>query len=115
MLGPALRKVLTMPRPILLWFAWLTNRINPCDPIVSPVFGDLSGLPPVLVHASEAEMLRDDARRWVNKARAAGSPATLETWRGLVHVWHAFAPDLPEAKEAYERIGGFFDRCAPEE
>lgn len=114
MLGPALGKLLRVPRPALLWFGWLTNRIRPCDPLISPVFGDLSGLPPVLVHASESEMLRDDARRWVNKARAAGSPATLETWEGLVHVWHAFAPDVPEAKEAYERIGVFVDRCRVE-
>ncbi len=115
MLGPLFGKLARYPRALLLYSSWTTNRIIPRDPRVSPVYGNLAGLPPVLVHASEAEMLRDDARRWVNKARAAGSPATLETWPGVVHVWHAFAPELPEAKEAFEHIGAFLERCAPAE
>ncbi len=112
MLAPMLRDFLRIPRPFRLLITWATSKMRPCDPVVSPVFGDLSRLPPVLVHASDAELLRDDARRWVNKARAAGSPATLETWPHVVHVWHAFAPELTEANEARERIRAFFDRCA---
>ena len=107
LLGPAFSAMLRIPRALLLWGAWLSNRINPRDPVISPVYGDLSGLPPVLVQASEAEMLIDDARRWVNKARAAGSPATLETWPHMVHVWQAFGPALPESEEAYTRIARF--------
>jgi acetyl esterase/lipase len=76
---------------------------------VSPVFGDLSRLPPTLVHASESEMLFDDARRYVNKAVAAGSPARLQSWAHVVHVWHMFYPQLTEARDAWEEIGTFID------
>lgn len=107
MLGPqfgALRKV---PKTVLLWITWITTRINPSDPLVSPVFGDLSNLPPVLLHASEAEMMVDDCRRYVNKAVAAGSPAKLQTWAHVAHAWHIFEPELAEAREALEEIRKF--------
>ncbi|OQC05322.1 MAG: Carboxylesterase LipF [Alphaproteobacteria bacterium ADurb.Bin100] len=52
-------------------------------------------------------MLFDDARRYVNKAVAAGSPATLQTWPHMVHVWQLFHPDLPEGQEALREIGAF--------
>lgn len=107
MLGPLFGAMAKVPRALLLWGAWLQTRINPCDPIVSPVMGELGGLPPVLVQASEAEMLRDDARRYVNKAVAAGSPVQLQTWRHMVHVWQIFHPELPQGREAFEEIRSF--------
>ncbi len=107
MLGPMFGLVAKLPRTLLLWIAWLQLRINPRDPRVSPVYADLAGLPPVLVQASEAEMLRDDARRYANRAAAAGSPVTLQTWNHVVHVWQVFHPDLPEGREAFEEIGRF--------
>jgi epsilon-lactone hydrolase len=61
----------------------------------------------LLVHASEAEMLRDDSRRYVNKAIAAGSPATLQTWSHMIHVWQIFYPELPEGRAALEEIATF--------
>ena len=78
--------------PCLWWISWLQNRISPSSPLVSPVFGDLSGLPPTLVQASEAEILYGDARRYVNSAVAAGSPASLQSWAHVVHVWQMFLP-----------------------
>ena len=111
MLGPSLGWVLKIPRSLRLLMTWGMNRIMPPNPLVSPIFGDLSKLPPLLIQASEAEMLLDDAQRYVNKARAAGSPAQLQTWPGLVHVWHLFAPLVPEAEEAFAKIGEFVRRC----
>jgi acetyl esterase/lipase len=108
-----------VPRPLLLLMNWTQNRIRPNQPVVSPVYGDLSNLPPVLVQASEAEMLVDDARRYVNKAQAAGSPVRLQTWSHVVHVWHIFDPALTEAREAFAEIGKFLaaagarERSAP--
>jgi acetyl esterase/lipase len=52
-------------------------------------------------------MLLDDSRRYVNKARAAGSPVQLQSWPGLLHVWQIFYPDVPEARDAMQRIGEF--------
>lgn len=111
MLGPSLEWFLKTPRSIRLLLIWAFNRIAPPHPLISPIFGDLSGLPPLLIQASEAEMLLGDAQRYVNKARAAGVHAELETWPELLHVWHLFAPILPEAQDALERIGGFVERC----
>ena len=107
MLGPLFKSLTKIPRTGLLWGGWMANRVRPCDPVVSPVFGDLSKLPPLLVHASEAEMLLDDSRRYVNKALAAGSPVTLQTWQHMVHVWQIYHPELPEGRQAMEEIGKF--------
>ena len=113
MLGPLYGPLAKLPQWVLLWLAWIVNRANPRSPTFSPVFGDLSNLPPVLVHASEAEMLLDDGRRYVNRARAAGSPATLQTWSHMVHAWHIFNPELPEAVEALQEVGKFLAAAAP--
>jgi acetyl esterase/lipase len=113
MLGPLLGPLTRVPRSVLLWASWIQNRINPRNPVISPVFGDLSGLPPVLIHAGETEMLIDDCRRYVNRARAAGSPVTLQTWRHVVHVWHIFNPELTEARDALEHIGRFLRASLP--
>ena len=113
MLGPLFGKLARVPQTLLLWFGWLQTRINPSDPVISPLRGDLSRLPPVLVQASEVEMLFDDSRRYVNRAQAAGSPVRLQCWRHMVHVWQIFNPELPEAREALAEIGKFLDAAAP--
>ncbi len=107
MLGPLFGRLARVPAALLLWGGWLQTRLRPSDPVVSPVYGNLVGLPPLLVQASEAEMLRDDARRYVNKAVAAGSPVQLQTWNHMVHVWQIFHPDLPEGREAMDEIEAF--------
>jgi monoterpene epsilon-lactone hydrolase len=116
MLGPLFGLLARIPRALMLWGTWIQTRINPSDPSISPVYGDLSNLPPVLVQASEAEMLRDDARRWVNRAVAAGSPARLQTWPHMVHVWQIFFPELTEGRAAFDQIREFLaaaSRSAP--
>ncbi|MFZ4479145.1 MAG: alpha/beta hydrolase [Rhodoferax sp.] len=107
MLGPLFKSLAKIPRTLLVWASWLQTRKRPSNPAVSPVFGDLSGLPPLLVQASEAEMLYDDSRRYVNKAVSAGSPVTLQTWSHMVHVWQIFYPDLPEGRQALDEIAKF--------
>ncbi len=107
MLGPLFGALLRIPKAILAWIFLVENRFRPSNPIVSPVFGDLSELPPTLLQVSEAEMLLDDARRYVNKARASGSPVRLQSWAGLLHVWQLFYPEVPEARDAWKRIGEF--------
>jgi len=109
MLGPVFGALLKIPKVILAWIFVIENRIRPSDPNVSPLHGDLSNLPPTLVQVSESEMLLDDARRYVNKARAAGSPARLQTWDGLLHVWQIFHPEVPEARDAFDRIEEFLE------
>ena len=113
MLGPLFKHMSRVPRSVLLWFAWFQHRIRPNDPVVSPAFGDLAGLPPLLIHASDIEMLLDDSVRYANKASAAGSPVTLQTWNHMVHVWHIFNPELTEARQAFDEIGRFLNLHAP--
>jgi epsilon-lactone hydrolase len=76
-------------------------------PLVSPLHADLSGLPPLLIQVGTAEVLLDDAVGLAERARAAGVDVRLEAWDDLVHVFQAFAPMVPEAVEAIDRIGAF--------
>jgi len=107
MLGPLFGKLAPVPRSALLWLGLYRNRLRPSHPLISPLLGDLSGLPPLLIQASEIEMLHDDSVRYANKAAAAGSPVTLQTWNHVVHVWHIFNPELTEARQAFEEIRAF--------
>lgn len=78
------------------------------NPLISPLFADLKGLPPLLIQASTCEMLFSDSKRFVDRAKAAGVNATLQTWDNMVHVFQAFGlHDLSEAKEAIDKIAKF--------
>lgn len=70
----------------------------------SPLFADLRGLPPLLIQASSAELLLDDAVRLHDKARQCGVPCTLRVYPGLPHVWHVLTPLIPEAKVSFQEI-----------
>jgi acetyl esterase/lipase len=109
MLGPLFSAMLRIPVFIRRWIFVLQNRLHPANPVVSPVFGDLSNLPPTLIQVSEAEMLRDDAYRFVRKARASGTRAEAQSWPHVLHVWHIFYPEVTEAVEAWEQIAKFVD------
>ncbi|WP_193601643.1 alpha/beta hydrolase [Marinobacter salexigens] len=110
MLGPTVEKLARIPLPLLWWGTVLGMRVLPTNPMVSPLRGELHNLPPTLIHASESELLLENAQRYVAKAQAAGSPVELKTWPDMVHVWHLFTPLLPEAEEAFEHIGEFLVR-----
>lgn len=107
MLGPLFGALVKIPKPLLAWLYLIENRMSPSNPVVSPIYGDLAGLPPMLVQVSESEMLYDDARRYVKKARAAGSPVQLQSWPELLHVWQMFYPEVPEAVAAWKQIDEF--------
>jgi acetyl esterase/lipase len=77
------------------------------DPRISPLYGDLHGLPPLLVFASTSELLYSDAARLVEKAKEAGVPVRFEPREGLVHVWPLFHPLMPEAREAIDIAADF--------
>ncbi|WOJ95663.1 alpha/beta hydrolase [Congregibacter brevis] len=113
MLGPAFGALAKVPNIFVLWYTWATSRMLPTDPRISPLRGSLADLPPVLVQASDTEMLLDDARRYVAKAQAAESPVVLQTWPDMVHVWQMFTPELEEAEEAFANIAEFLDSVVP--
>lgn len=80
---------------------------DPRSPLASPLYGDLSGLPPILVQVGTDELLLDDARRFASRARQAGVSVELEVWKEMVHVWQAAAALVPESARAVARIGRF--------
>ncbi|MFT3839028.1 MAG: alpha/beta hydrolase [Myxococcaceae bacterium] len=80
------------------------------DPMVSPMFGDLSNYPPVLLQVGERELLRDDSRRFAEALNAAGRACTLEVVPKVWHVWHLAAGMLPEADAALERMSAFIQK-----
>jgi acetyl esterase/lipase len=83
---------------------------DPRQPAASPVFGDLSGLPPMLVTVDESEVLLDDSTRIVEGVNAAGGQGTLIRRSGLFHVWPVAVPILAEARETVREIVVFLDQ-----
>lgn len=81
---------------------------NSNDPYASPLQADLSGLPPMLIHVGDDEMLLSDSERLAEKASAAGVSVTLEIWPEMIHVWHTFVGLFPEAQDGINRIAEFF-------
>ena len=85
---------------------------DPKSPLAAPLHGDLAGLPPLLIHVGSRETLLDDSTRLAEKAGLAGVDVTLEPWDEMIHVWHAFAPLLPESQQAIDRIGEYVRKIA---
>jgi acetyl esterase/lipase len=77
------------------------------QPLASPLYADLHGLPPLLMQVGDAEVLLDDTMRVAEKAKAAGVEVTLEVYPEMIHIFQLFAPVLPEGQRAIERIGAF--------
>jgi salicylate hydroxylase len=82
---------------------------EPTDPLVSPLFGDLSGLPPLFVTATEREVLRDDATRLAARAEKAGVDVTLRLVEDSVHVYTIF-PFLPETRSTMDEVAAWAQR-----
>ena len=80
---------------------------DPRQPLISPLYAELRGLPPLLIHAGDHEVLLDDSLRFGEAAKRAGVDVQVVVWPGMFHVFHAFAPLLPEAKQAIDQIGEF--------
>jgi acetyl esterase/lipase len=80
---------------------------HPRTPLISPLYANLSGLPPLLIHVGSDEVLLSDSLHLAEHARRAGVETTLEIWEGMQHVWHFAARFMPEARKAIERIGVF--------
>jgi monoterpene epsilon-lactone hydrolase len=80
------------------------------DPRASPLYGDFSGLPPMLLFASRHEILRDDTLRLADRASAAGVEVELIVRDRLPHVWPVFVSLLPEARDAFAAVATFARR-----
>jgi|SRR5271166_2970636 len=83
------------------------GQTDPKNPLAAPLYADLKGLPPMLIHVGDAETLLSDATRIAEKSKQAGVKVDLKIYPEMIHVWHSFADILPEAQRAIEEIGGF--------
>ena len=85
---------------------------DPADPLVSPIFADLTGLPPLLVQAGSHEVLLDDATQLATRAAANDVAVTLDITPGVGHVFQTFSAVLDEGDEALTRAGTFLQAHA---
>lgn len=80
---------------------------DPKSPLAAPLHANFAGLPPLLIQVGDAETLLDDSNRVAEKAKKAGVKVDLEVWPEMPHVWHLFAPFLPEGQQAIDKVGKY--------
>lgn len=86
---------------------WYADGADVTLPLISPLFADLSGLPPLFVQVGSAEILLDDSTRLAQAALDQGLDLELDVWEDMFHVWHYYADWIPEGREAIEKIAQF--------
>lgn len=89
------------------WVRSYLNGADPSDPAASPLYADLTGLPPIRVHVGDNEVLLDDSVRFIDRALAAGVDARLDVWEGMVHGFPGFVGQLGAPTQVLEQIGSF--------
>jgi len=80
---------------------------DPRTPLASPLYADLRGLPPLLIHVGTDEVLLDDSTQLAERARAAGVPVELKLWPDVPHVWQLFHNFIPEGRESLGAASAF--------
>jgi epsilon-lactone hydrolase len=97
-----------LPAGRVNWLArrW-TDGLDCRDPLVSPVYGDFTGLPPLMIVTGSTEILRDEGRRVAVSARENGVPVTYEEWNRMPHVFAILADVLPEARLLFQHVSRF--------
>ena len=83
------------------------GEADPLSPLASPLYADLQGLPPILVHVSDSEVLLDDSTRLAERARQAGVPVELKIWSRQPHVWQVFSRIIPEGRQSLAEASRF--------
>ena len=98
------------PRALPDFVSLYADESDARNPLASPVFGDYTGIPPLLMQVGEHEVIRDDSIRTAARARSAGVDVTLEVWPGMFHVFQSHEPLLPEGRQAIENVARFMRR-----
>ena len=86
---------------------YLGHTADRKDPRVSPLFADLTGMPPILIQVGSDETLLDDALRLAAAAGEADLPVTLEIWPHMIHAWHLWNARLESGRQALGNAGSF--------
>ncbi len=82
---------------------------NPQDPLASPLYGNLEGLPPILIQVGTREIFLDEIERFAKKAEESGVKVVLQRFEGMIHTWHLFASQVLEGQAAFENIHQFIE------
>ncbi len=91
---------------LVQWVSYYLNGMDPKVPLASPLFADLSGLPPIYIQVGTEEVLYDDSLRLF---RRDNNLVTFDEFDGCMHVFQQFSPNSPESAEALDRLGSFFE------
>ena len=83
------------------------GAVNAADPLASPLYGDLRGLPPLLIQVGTDERLLDDSRQYADRAKLAGVSVELEIWEGMHHVFQLDVAHLESSRAALDRAARF--------
>jgi epsilon-lactone hydrolase len=83
------------------------GAVNASDPLASPLYGELRGLPPLLIQVGTDERLLDDSRQFADRAARAGVPVQLEVWEGMHHVFQLDVAHLESSRTALDRAARF--------
>ncbi len=94
---------------LLHWAQWFCDSSQLRDPLISPIWADLRGLPPIYIQAGSAEILYDSIQAFVNRAKSQGADVVFEAWEDMNHVFHIFGPEATQSTEALRRIGEVID------
>ena len=87
------------------------GNTDPRDPIASPLYAELRGLPPLLIHVGADEVLLDDSTRLAERAKAAGVPVELKIWPVVPHAWQLAPEKIPEGRESLLQSAEFLSRA----
>lgn len=96
------------------WHVFSRHYCGDADPkhhLISPLYGDPKGLPPLLIFAGSREVMLDDAERFAGKAKGTGVDVTLEIGKGLFHCYPVCGAFFPESQKAIKKIGAFIRNC----
>ncbi len=93
------------------WAVAYCGESDPASPLISPLFADFRGFPPLFIQADEGEILLDDSLLLAQKAQAAGVKVETRIWRGLWHAWQTMGSLIPESGRALQEAAEFIAFC----
>jgi acetyl esterase/lipase len=92
---------------ILTMAQWYLGGADPRHPHAAPIYGDLRGLPPLLIQVGSVETLLDDSITLARRAGIADVPVELQIWPEMIHIWHIYFPNLSAGRRAIASGGAF--------
>ena len=95
------------------WADWFCSPVQRRDPLVSPIYADLRGLPSIYMQAGGAEILCDSIQTFADCAQSQGANVVLESWATMNHDFQMFGYYAPQSKKALQRIGEVVEANLP--